>query len=56
MAISNERQAISRVVRRFQRNPDKQRLTTEQGRAQRRVGELAKIYKDQYPPACRTMR
>jgi hypothetical protein len=49
MPIPNESQAPYRVVRRFQRSPDKQRLTTEQGRAQRRVGELAKIYKDQCP-------
>jgi hypothetical protein len=36
-------------ARRFRRHPDKPRLTTEQGRAQRRVGELAKIYREQYP-------
>jgi hypothetical protein len=33
----------------LQRSPDKPRLTVEQGRAQRRVGELSRIYREQYP-------
>jgi hypothetical protein len=44
MKTASNRQAGARRHRQ-----DKPRLTNEQGRAQRRVGELAKVYRDQYP-------